>query len=197
MEGIFGIFAAKQFVLFAFEPVVVHEEVLQLLDEMFGKIAEFFDVGVQVCCLYDGDEAVVANASIPIRRSSRSRKSFPPAWTFPTTSAFFPAPSPATAIPSTFSSSWTNPPSPAASCLPVSSASSVASSSTAKNAEFVAAAPGGFDDDLKHVVFFDGLKPGWVCKRLRCLFMLRHPVSFVVKRLSCEMGRRSRKVALG
>ena len=48
--------------MFSFEAVVVDEEVFELLDELFREVVEFFDVGVHVVGLGDGDEAVVADA---------------------------------------------------------------------------------------------------------------------------------------
>ncbi len=61
-EGFCGLFAAEKLVLLAFEPVIVDEEVFELLDEMSGQVVEFFDVGVHVVGFGDGDEAVVADA---------------------------------------------------------------------------------------------------------------------------------------
>jgi hypothetical protein len=62
VESFGSILAAEELVLFAFELVVVDEEVFELFEEVAGKVAEFFDVGVHVIGLSDGDEAVVADA---------------------------------------------------------------------------------------------------------------------------------------
>src|ERR1700733_6720339 len=41
-----GFLTTEEFVLFALEPVIVDKEVLELLDEVFGEVVKFLDVGV-------------------------------------------------------------------------------------------------------------------------------------------------------
>src|ERR1700733_3547511 len=65
-HGFASFFAAEEFILFAFEPVIVDKEIFELLDEVFGEIVEFLDVGVHVVGLGDGDEAVVADALLAV-----------------------------------------------------------------------------------------------------------------------------------
>ena len=65
-HGFASFFAAEEFILFAFEPVIVDKEVFELLDEVFGEIIEFLHVGVHVVGLRDGDEPVVADALLAV-----------------------------------------------------------------------------------------------------------------------------------
>jgi hypothetical protein len=61
-EGEGGLFAldGEEFVLLAFELVVVDEEVLDLFDGFFGEVFDGFYVGPHVRCVGYGDEAIVA-----------------------------------------------------------------------------------------------------------------------------------------
>jgi hypothetical protein len=53
--------ATEQAILFAFERVVVDEEVLEFLDPLAGEIFQLTNIGVHVVGVGDGDESVIAN----------------------------------------------------------------------------------------------------------------------------------------
>lgn len=60
-EGGVGSFAAKKAVLLAFEPMIVHEEVLEFFDPLPGEIVELAYFGILMVGFGDGDQAVVPN----------------------------------------------------------------------------------------------------------------------------------------
>src|ERR1700761_702348 len=66
VQRCFGFLAAQQLVLLALQAVVVHEESLQLVDELTGQVLELPPVLVGMAQLCDRDQAIVADLLLSI-----------------------------------------------------------------------------------------------------------------------------------
>jgi hypothetical protein len=61
MHGSVHALATHQLVLLALQPVVVDEEIFKLADELAGKVIEAADIRVEMTCLGNGEESVIAD----------------------------------------------------------------------------------------------------------------------------------------
>jgi hypothetical protein len=58
--------ASQQLVLFPLKSVIVHKEILNLVQPLGGEILEPTDVGIHMVYFRDGDESVIAYLFLPI-----------------------------------------------------------------------------------------------------------------------------------
>src|SRR5580658_6808687 len=62
----FSSLTSQQLILFSFEPVVIHKEVLNLIQPLGRKVFQFTDVGVHVVRFSDSHESIIPNLFLSI-----------------------------------------------------------------------------------------------------------------------------------